>query len=384
MGVYVLSPLSNNVLIRAALEIRAYEQYFNLTPSEEDASNFVKDEVIAIAKAVIPGVSVNRLGSHIYGLGTPTSDIDLKIFHPDFEKPPFSRGPSPGRPESRKKNLDYLKTLQTALVESTLFYEPEIFDAKVPNFKVLHRYTNIIVNIQICLENTPETYYREAYLAEFPTLRALYILLRSALQIRGLNSTYEGGLGSYSIFMMIVYALKTGSPRIRSDDIAAQLLHTLEIYAGLNLYEYGFSLEPPTSFRKLHEEEKRSLGGSKQSGIEKLRVINRRQPYCLCLQDPANSLNDLGKKSYQIKNIQRVFLHTRKDIQKAMWEYTSFVDSYPGDTYRDALLYSLVGANYEAFERGRSNLEEKVGDSKNLNEYMQIAQSKIKQKFSID
>ncbi|KAI9686360.1 MAG: hypothetical protein M1822_003705 [Bathelium mastoideum] len=44
------------------------------------------------------------------------------------------------------------------------------------------------------------------------------------------------------------------------------------------------------------------------------------QPYLLCLQDPADSTNDLGRKSYAIRNILATFRHLRSVLQRGMDE----------------------------------------------------------------
>ncbi|KAI9658300.1 MAG: hypothetical protein M1821_002433 [Bathelium mastoideum] len=46
----------------------------------------------------------------------------------------------------------------------------------------------------------------------------------------------------------------------------------------------------------------------------------RSQPYLLCLQDPADPTNDLGRKSYAIRNILATFRHLRGVLQRGMDE----------------------------------------------------------------
>lgn len=336
---------------RLGAEIRAFESYMQLKRSELKAFAFVKAEVLAIVQNTLPHAVLTTIGSYSTDLETPTSDIDFRLIIPELDKKPLSRGPSPGRPEARKTYTRAFHKLQNAFARSDSFKQSEIIYGAVKIINTIHRDTNLEIDIQFSSSEVSSHMYKEMYLKEFCTLRPLYILLKAALEIRGLKTTFEGGLGSYSIFMMIVYALKTCPPNIHSGDCANQLLHVLQLYSDADLYNQCFSVDPPIVFPKSgilgNRDDRHLYDGS----INKIRKIKQQQPYLLCLQDPADPNNDLGKKAYAIKHVQKVFGCARREIKQALRDFSAAT--------RDsdkAMLDSLVGANYESFEADRMRI----------------------------
>lgn len=71
------------------------------------------------------------------------------------------------------------------------------------------------------------------------------------------------------------------------------------------------------------------------------------QPYLLCLQDPADATNDLGKKGFGIKHIQATFQAIEKELRKNIQ-----------DNQKTSLLAPLVGCSYALFKDRREKLED--------------------------
>lgn len=71
------------------------------------------------------------------------------------------------------------------------------------------------------------------------------------------------------------------------------------------------------------------------------------QPYLLCLQDPADPLNDLGRKGFGIKHIKETIraleLTTRKRVES---------------NEAGSILAPLVGGSYALYQARRVKLEE--------------------------
>ena len=103
-----------------------------------------------------------------------------------------------------------------------------------------------------------------------------------------------------------------------------------------------------------------------------------RKPYLLCLQDPANNLNDLGKNAYAIKHIQATFCkvkqriqtyleHEDKDeVEDEVEDEDVFID---GKTHARMRCYlgCFLRADYRPFELRRSRVE-RYADSTNLDD----------------
>ena len=346
----------------------------SLKSYEMAAASSVTKELVSIVKESDASVSVDLLGSYCSGLATPTSDLDLRIFLPSYEKDPLSRGPSPRSKQARKAGYKSLLGLQRALERGKSFHQAYIKPGHRAILDAIHCSTELRVQIQF--EPTPQMSlpYIASYLSEFPTLRPLFILLRSALHIRGLNDVWTGGLGSYAIFIMIVYALKQSTSELPRYDIASQLLYILKIYSEFDFYKYGLSLDPPRTFDK-------SIVGMKENstarllGIDRLRKASNRGPFFLCLQDPADPSNDLGISSYGIKHVKAVFCSAREEIEQATREWEAMEETERKNV-TEGCLDPLVGASYAHFERRRKMIKQKMAQTE------EFSQDLSEEKFS--
>jgi non-canonical poly(A) RNA polymerase PAPD5/7 len=91
----------------------------------------------------------------------------------------------------------------------------------------------------------------------------LYAILKTALDMRGLNDVFRGGLGSYSLFMLIrmasekarEYAVANATaPPSEADLARSDLMEFLRFYGTfLDTYGYGITVDPPRIFKKLLE-----------------------------------------------------------------------------------------------------------------------------------
>ena len=332
----------------------------SLKPFEMVAVGSVLRDFKSIVKEFDSSASVHVVGSYSSGLPTPTSVLDLQISHPSIDKDPFSRGPSPGRSISRKASRKSFSVLQSALSRSESFDKVVLREGRLQILNTVHRKTGLDVQIQFTPTSPVSLQYIATYLSEFPTLRPLFILLRSALKIRGFNNTRKGkgGLGSYPIFIMIVYALNRTASEVPRHNIAAQLLYILKLYSEADLHKYGISVNPPRIFDKSIVGMKKNAT-ARQYGVD---VMQKGTPSALCLQDPADPSNDLGRRSKTIKHVQALFYSAREQIERAMNEWEKMTEGERQNVNRGCL-DPLVGASYAHFEKKRSKVERTVSQA---------------------
>ena len=340
-------------------EIKAYEAYMRLTPQEEAASELVISDVNSVARSNRGIQPLTLLGSRSTGLATPTSDFDfsstLPVHLPGRCIVPKSKDssaqPRSYRPETKSKAVKILERMKQHFRISTKFRNTELIRyARVPILQCTHVATGLDVQIQTMAPSQAVNEYKLASLSEFPSLRPLYIILRSFLELRNLTTVFEGGLGSYSILMMIVTALKHSSGKFASDDLGSQLLHVLDFYGSADLYKLGFSANPPRTFEKRKGPmslDMALMDDPQLRGINLIQTLDLRKPYLLCLQDPADDMNDLGKKAYAIKHIQATFRYEKHNIQKRCLQKPGSRESYLG----------FLEADYRNFELSRSRVE---------------------------
>lgn len=352
------------MVVRLANEIIAFERYMRPSIDETKAVKKAISEVEHVINSTLDRSSCQVMGSYSTGLAMPWSDIDFAIALPAIQEEAETHHKSLTSLKYQKIYRRTLFRLEQSFARSPNFTNsPKVIRAHIPIVQVTHRRTGLQVQVQIQTGPRQQQQYILAYLAEYPTLRLLYFILRSCLELRRLNITFEGGLGSYSILMMIVNALKHASGRYDAHDVANQLLHVLEFYANSDLYRNGFSVDPPRVFRKARlsmTPEERMLRATDPvlRGIDSMAMPNPRQRYLLCLQDPADLNNDLGSKAYAIKHIQATFGVARKTVLEAMEAWNRRSDIASEDAKNTGLLDALVGGNYRRFNADRDKVKE--------------------------
>ena len=329
-----------------------------LSPPEEAAAQLVHSDVTLALQGLLSTKSLTLLGSRSTGLAAPTSDFNYRI---DIQSPKQSstnNSPKLTNKAAKSTRRRVLEGIWTGLKKSKDIAPTKLVFAPVPIIKGRHRATGLRIQFEIMAPSQASQQYTAAYLSEFPSLRPLYILIRHFLEIRDLTAVSRGGLGSYTILMMIVTALKHSRGEFAPDDLGGQLLHVLNFYGNANLYDFGFSVEPPRTFKKVKRKrsraERRNIYSDPQlQGIVYLINNNSdRKPYLLFLQDPANAYNDLGRPSYAIKHIQLIFKKMRTSIKKAL--------SHPGSIQKSedwSFLAPMIRADYSLFEIARRNIE---------------------------
>ena len=332
-----------------------------LSPAEEVAAQLVHSDVTLALRQVLSTKRLTLLGSRSTGLAAPTSDFNYRI---DIDSP--KRSSTDNSPElttdgAKSTRRRVLEGIWKYLEESKNIAATELVFAPVPIIKCRHRATGLRIRFEIMAPSQASQQYTAAYLSEFPSLRPLYILIRHFLEIRGLTAVSRGGLGSYTILMMIVAALKQFRAESAPNDLGRQLLHVLKFYGNANLYDFTFSVEPPCIFSKEKPMRSRAEGSSISSDPQLYRIVypaknssgRGRKSYLLCLQDPANAYNDLGRPSYAIKHIQLIIQKMRTSIKKAV--------SRPKLTQKHedwSFLAPMVRADYSLFEITRRHIED--------------------------
>ncbi|KAL8701583.1 MAG: hypothetical protein Q9201_004827 [Fulgogasparrea decipioides] len=339
-------------------EIGAYERYMTPSSTELKATRKVALHVNRLVTSALEGSSCEVIGSYSTSLALPSSDIDFSVSLPAVEADAAPHRKSLRGLRYQKMYLQALLKLSKAMRNDSDFGDTaEVVHARVPIVRATHQETGQEVQIQIWTGIRRQEQHTLAYLAEFPTLRPLYFVLRSCLKMRQLSFSYEGGLGAYATLMLIVNALKHASGQYDPFDVGKQLLHVLQFYAESDLYRYGFSVDPPCRFVK---GKKHTAANERVDpivcGINTIARIDPRQPYLLCLQDPADPTNDLGIKAYAIKHIQEVFARARSVILQEMEFWDSGATERSDNTKRVALLGALVQANYGLFSWNRDKI----------------------------
>jgi non-canonical poly(A) RNA polymerase PAPD5/7 len=153
------------------------------------------EDVKACIADLFPAAKVEIFGSHMTGIITPSSDIDLVML---------------GVPQKDGAETEQLYALADLIKQKQIAsYCEVISSAKVPIVKLDHLRTKIPMDV--CCNNSSglETgAIMRRFARDFPPMRPLTMVLKVFLAQRRMNDTYSGGIGSFLLCGMIASFLQ--------------------------------------------------------------------------------------------------------------------------------------------------------------------------------
>ena len=356
---------------RLTSEILAFHDYI-LPKSDELAA---ADQAITALRSCLASIDasaqIDLIGSRRTGLATALSDLDFNITHP-------SGGNSTGLSRDRERAHDLLRSLWTKLPKRRNSIQASSFidGARVPIITGLHVPTNLKFQIQCTGDVFNSMRYAQDSVAEYPTLRPLYMALRQMLELRGLNVGRMGGIGSYPLLIMIVAALKYSEEKIGRREAGKQFCFFLDMYSKIDFYTTAISLAPleyvpkgasrrsrlslkmtpPYAYCGMHTPALRELSKDDLEGRNWFSQA-RSEPHLMCLQDPSNPGHDLGRQVKLIKHVQAVLIEANLKLREGMgvWDTTDWTQG-TGLRTKFALLDWCLGADHEIYEDERKLL----------------------------
>ena len=346
---------SKNAFQDLSHELQAFESYMSLTPEEEEAGSAVRTE---IDKAMRHHFSVRTVGSRKRGLASPLSDLDL-VISPDQAArfvTPINRGLRGGNLE-KATAIAMLKRVERTCREKKIVSESNMIYARLPLLQMTHAKTGLKLQVKGPIVTDIQDELLADYMSELVYLKPIFTALRHCLQMRGLTTVFEGGLGSYSLLMMIIGALKMHEDQLESKSLAEGFLIVVKYWADFDCYTEGLIIDPPRRFNKKDFTPScvdLDWPDSQEVCLQKMKRHYDERPFLLCLQDPADFTNDLGRKSYAIKHIQKT-LRTLYD--EAMRPIKESSDAPVYQSGNDSMLAPFLQGNYHHFEQQRSQTE---------------------------
>ncbi|KAK0937814.1 hypothetical protein LTR29_010599 [Friedmanniomyces endolithicus] len=345
-------------------EIQRFVAWAALKPAETAARQAVARQTQDFIKThmgkSIPRLRTELFGSEATGLSLASSDLDIRLDDPDVLGPWSRRS----RLMARR-----MRILVNRMERSADYVGVSMRWSKFPIITAKHRATGIDIQIVSAPSTTNQAAVVAEYLAELPHLRELFYVMRTTLGMRDLIDVFNGGVGSYGLFNMIVAALKRGERScVLPPTAAGQLLYVLDFWVNFPFETHGLSIEPtPKLFKKhplasiapgvrqgyIHAAARR--GDDARAGQWAIGVVRPLQPYLLCLQDPADPTNDLGRKSNAIKNLQA----SCRFVLFGMRKMLGLAEA--GERMRwlsDAVLDVAVGRCHEVLLERRRRVEE--------------------------
>ncbi|KAM3614876.1 uncharacterized protein V6R79_020227 [Siganus canaliculatus] len=262
-------------------EIMDFFNFMSPRPEEEAMRRDVVNRIESVIKDLWPTARVEIFGSFSTGLYLPTSDIDLVVFG-KWDHPP-------------------LQELEQALKKHNVAgsHPIKVLDkATVPIIKLTDHETEVKVDISFNVETAVKAaQFIKSYLKKYTVLPPLIFVLKQFLLQRDLNEVFTGGISSYSLILMAISFLQL-HPRIdtrRSNiNLGFLLIEFFELYGrDFNYMKTGIRVKNDGAYLS-KEEMLKAMG-------------NGNRPSMLCIEDPIQPGNDVGRSSYGILQVKQVF-----------------------------------------------------------------------------
>ena len=172
-------------------EILDFEQYVSPNSAERAERTGLLNRLRSIVAEVFPSAEMRLFGSFATDLYLPTSDIDVCVM------------------SSGLAAQDALQKLGAALRNRGFDRVQCIDNAKVPIVKCVDEPSGIHVDISFDVDNGPANVKLiKQYLANYPALRPLVLVLKCFLHQRKLNEVFSGGIGSYCLILVVMSHLQ--------------------------------------------------------------------------------------------------------------------------------------------------------------------------------
>merc|ERR1719219_2863460 len=260
-------------------EIEDFYQWMIPTVQEHQARLGVVDRVRRAVLNIYPDCRVEIFGSFRSGLYLPTSDIDLVICG-KWPQLPFGDLSDALHHLAKPGSLKVLER------------------AAVPIIKLADDLTGIKVDISFNMANGLRAVELiKHFKKRYPALPKLIYVLKQFLYQRDLNEVYSGGLSSYALILMVVSFLQQ---HVREDARSTKanpgvlLVEFFELYGvHFNYTRTAIRITDDGAYMPKEEAPCYQGGGFGT----------------LCIEDPYDANNDVGKSSYGFPTVKKTFEH---------------------------------------------------------------------------
>lgn len=340
-------------------EIRSFASWLQPTPAEHAARQAVVDEVNDFLNSAIgqrKTLAWSLFGSSTTGLVSPLSDVDVRVYDLLSERNTAAMTP-------------HMTHLFEEIQGHRNFKNANLRTGTYSILTFTHEPTGIDVQIVAARDSKPQRDLTAKYLEEIPNLQDLFFVLRAALSMRYMTNVYDGGTGSYGLFVMIVAAMlrKTHDGRdFARERPSHQLFRFIDFYATLDYQKHGVAVFPRTRFMK-HDLDTKKYAAYARAATKRGDPVRAGQweiaqrkdlfPWFLTLQDPASPKNDLGKRTFAAKHIKMTMHHLRSRLvyQARHWEDDHKMRrQYP----HESMLLTVVGRCHEMWYARRKRMED--------------------------
>ncbi|CAG9323550.1 unnamed protein product [Blepharisma stoltei] len=265
-------------------EIIDFYDFMQPNPLEKANQEDILNRLTAMVKSIWPDAEIQVFGSFANGLWLPTSDIDVSV-----------------RTNTNLSTRASIDLLAASLIKTKMASELEkIYTARVPLLKFLDRSTSLSIDVSFSIGQGMEWINLvKDYLVKYPEAKYIIFVLKYYLKQRELNETFNGGIGSYLLFCMVISSIqmhpahKDGGKHYGGYTLGHFLVHFFQLYGHeFNYSDIGIDIKWNGSyFQKRNKEWCKGKGEF------------------LCVECPQGTNNDIGRGAFRIKLIREAFKH---------------------------------------------------------------------------
>jgi non-canonical poly(A) RNA polymerase PAPD5/7 len=233
---------------RLNLEIQKFYEYAKPNHLEAVVRRQVVEQVRADVCKTLPNYVLEVFGSEKTGLALATSDIDFRLMKKE-QSEDSSLAKLPPTPPERAHAMKALHRLYYHDLSKNRAYMLAVLRyARYPLISLQDKWSGLDLQVVLSNDTSMSRELMHRYMEQYPHLRQLYYVVKTMFDVRGLSDVFRGGIGSYSLFMMIVASM-LHKPHQRAD-AAGALLNFLKFYRDFDTTKQGISIEPAWLFDK--------------------------------------------------------------------------------------------------------------------------------------
>ncbi|XP_037067880.1 terminal nucleotidyltransferase 4B-like [Pollicipes pollicipes] len=181
--------------------------------------------------------------------------------------------------------------------------------AAVPIIKLTDRRTEVKVDISFNMTNGLVSANQiKQYMTEYPDMPKLVIALKQFLLQRELNEVFTGGISSYSLILMTVGFLQTYETDLDSFPGCKLGILLIEFFE-----MYGLKFNYLKTCIKVKDH-----GYAPRSQVEEQFAAHSVHNSPLCIEDPHNAGNDIGRSSYNMMKVKEAFKYAYQRLSSAV------------------------------------------------------------------
>lgn len=292
---WLLDPVATESVLYTAdssialhFEILQFMRFMSPTQLEKQARKDMIMTIETIAKSLWVDCRVEVFGSYATGLALPSSDVDICIMN------------TPNRGSISEFNI----LADAARNVAGFAKRVQVVEAKVPIVKIISRRTSMNCDISIGVDNGVKNVPRILrFIEQFPALRPLLLVVKCFLHQRAMNEVYTGGLGSYTLLLMVVSHLQMmpyNFPVLKAN-LGNQLKSFFDLYGNLlNFAMTGIQVRDTGRYYYKFDRYPLVPGEVTRYSVE----------------DPSDETNELGRNGFNAHHIRRACLNASFNLME--------------------------------------------------------------------